>query len=112
MQKRRLERTELGRTIVVHDIVHQRTVGEVANINIEGLMLLADATLESGAILQVSLQLPQPISGHNTVELSVDCLWCRPADHTKRYWAGCQIIDASPEAVKLVEMLIREYGKD
>lgn len=111
-QKRKHERTTLSRTVRVHDVVHQRQLGELVNITIEGMMIVGQHPLQPNAILQIALELPAPIGGESELEVGVTCLWCRPADGSALFWAGFQIIDASMASIKRIENLIREYRTD
>ncbi len=112
MHQRKHERVALSPTILVHDLVHQRPLGELVNITIEGLMTIGETPVELDAILQISLELPESISGVDHIDLGVTCLWTREADHCNRYWAGFQIIDASMQAIKRIESLIREHRQE
>lgn len=109
---RKLERKTISQTITVRDTINGGEFGEVLNITIEGLMLLLDREISAGSIFQLSLQLPTPIAGSDTIELGADCLWSRKAENFHRYWAGFQIIDASDKAIEQIEQLISDYAAD
>ncbi len=109
---RRLERKELSQTVVIHDTINGGVFGELVNITSEGLMIMTDREIETQAIFQLSLQLPEPIQGSDHVILGADCLWCRRAENFYRYWAGFQVIDASEQAISQIEALIDLYAKD
>ena len=106
-QDRRHQRYELQQPIPVIDQQTGASMGALVNITIEGLMVMANSELESNRLYQLALQLPEPVNGFSSIELGVDCLWSRGADQVQRYWAGFQIIDASQEAIKVIEALIR-----
>ena len=108
---RKLERKSLNKTIAVRDIIHGSSFGELLNITTEGLMILVDEDLAPHSIFQLSLQLPEEIEGSTTIELGVDCLWCRKTDNFNRYWAGFHVIDASDVAVRQIEVLIDHYSE-
>lgn len=112
MSSRRLERKELNQTILIHDVINGGLFGELVNITPEGLMVIADREIETQAIFQLALQLPETLEGSESIVLGADCLWCRHADNFHRYWAGFQIIDASNRALAQIDALIRLYGKD
>ena len=109
---RKLERKELSQTVVIHDTINGGVFGELVNITGEGLMVMTDREIETQAIFQLSLQLPEPIQGSTQLILGADCLWCRRAENFYRYWAGFQIIDASELALEQIEALIDLYAKD
>lgn len=108
---RKLERKELNQAIVVLDTINGGVFGELVNITTEGLMVMTDREIETQAIFQLSLQLPEIIKGANHVIIGADCLWCRRAENFYRYWAGFQIIDASEKALEQIDALIHLYGR-
>jgi hypothetical protein len=108
---RRLERRELNESIVVLDTINGGIFGELVNITAEGLMLIIDREIETQAIFQVALQLPEMLKGDDQIVLGADCLWCRRAENYYRYWAGFQIIDASERALQQIDALIELYAK-
>lgn len=109
---RKLERKELNQGIVILDTINGGVFGELVNITTEGLMVMADREIETQAIFQLALQLPEPIKGASQIVIGADCLWCRRAENFYRYWAGFQIIDASEKALEQIEALIDLYGRD
>lgn len=108
---RRLERKELIQPIAVNDTINGGVFGELVNITTEGLMVMTDREIETQAIFQLALQLPEMMSGSDLLVLGADCLWCRRAENFYRYWAGFQIIDASDHAVEQIEALINMYSR-
>lgn len=108
---RKLERKELNQAIVVLDTINGGVFGELVNITTEGLMVMTDREIETQAIFQLSLQLPEMIKGVDHIIVGADCLWCRRAENFYRYWAGFQIIDASEKAPEQIEVLIDLYGR-
>lgn len=111
MTNRKLERKELNQTIAVHDVINGGVFGELINVTTEGIMVITDREIETQAIFQLSLELPEPLIGSTEIVLGADCLWCRRAEHFSRYWAGFQIIDASELALEQLEALIDLYAK-
>lgn len=108
--KRSRERKEINQVIPITDVINDREIGELINITVEGIMMISDENIETQSIFQYSLKLPGPINGLETLEIGVDCLWCRKAEDYSRYWAGFQIIDASAETIAVIENLIEHYG--
>lgn len=108
---RRRERVELNTSISVYDAFSEQPIGEVANINIDGIMLITDEAIALNSIFQYKLRLPSPINGQSEIEIGVDCLWCREAENFNRHWAGYQIIDAAPESIDIIAELINNFAK-
>lgn len=108
---RRLERKRLTQAIPVHDVINGGLFGELVNITSEGLMIMTDREIETQAIFQLSLELPEPLLGSAQLLLGADCLWCRRAENFTRYWAGFQVIDASDLAMQQIDTLIDLYAR-
>ena len=109
-QNRKLERREINRTVRIRDVIANALVGELVNITTEGMMLISDREVTTNSIFQLRLELPEPINNFTTIDVGVDCLWCRTADNFGRFWSGYQIIDASPAAIATIEALISNYA--
>lgn len=108
---RKLERKELSQAIIVLDTINGGVFGELVNVTTEGLMVMTDREIETQAIFQLSLQLPEAIKGSDQIIVGADCLWCRRAENFYRYWAGFQIIDASEQALTQLEVLLDLYAR-
>lgn len=108
MRQRHPERLTLPEQITVHDTGRDCPLGEALNLSIEGLMVAGETPVPEGSILQIALELPWPIAGASEIELGVTCLWSHPAADGPQHWAGLQIIDASVQAIKRIEVLMRE----
>lgn len=109
---RKQERRELNQTVHIHDTINGGLFGELVNITTDGLMLIADREIETQAIFQLALQLPEPLRGSDRLLIGADCLWCRRTENFHRYWAGFQIIDASEQALAQIEALIDLYARN
>ncbi len=109
---RKLERKELSQAITVLDTINGGVFGELVNVTTEGIMVMTDREIETQAIFQLALDLPEPINGANQIIVGADCLWCRRAENFYRYWAGFQIIDASEQALKQLEVVIDLYARN
>ena len=108
--QRAQQRYELTQPIAVYDQLSESSMGALVNITIEGMMLLGNEPVETNRIYHLVLQLPETIGGQSEIEIGVDCLWTRSDELGRNHWAGFQIIDASQQAIKSIEVLIREYG--
>lgn len=109
-KRRRLERKTLSQTVSVTDVLTAEKVGEVVNITTEGIMLLTHAELSCNSVFMFELELPETIDGEDTIQIGVDCLWCKSSDSFERFWTGFQIIDADPSTTARIEALITNFG--
>lgn len=108
--QRRLKRQEIATHVTITNSLTGELVGELVNITVEGLMIISDDEVDTNSIFQFTLALPEKIERATELNLGVDCLWCRKAENFNRYWSGYQIIDASPEALRTIDALIKNYA--
>lgn len=105
-QKRALTRYLVPGAVDVYDGLSDIYLGRLVNIHQHGLMLMGDRRLEEDKLYTLDLHLPQPVDGRTTLQLDVDCLWTRNAEHNGKHWAGFAIIDLSPPSAARVSTLI------
>lgn len=110
-QKRALARYVVPGAVDVYDGPSDIYLGRLVNIHQRGLMLMGDRRLEEDKLYTLDLHLPQPIDGRTALQLDVDCLWTRNAEHNGKHWAGFAIIDLSPQSAAHVSALITLLGQ-
>lgn len=114
------QRRELSAPIPVYDIVNDVSIGALINVTVEGMMIMSSQEISPQQIYQIELRVPAESDGsdettsagnaYSSIEVSVDCLWCRNEESNQHYWAGFQIVDATQSAIKRIENLIRDHG--
>lgn len=93
IEKRRLPRKRPAAPLQVTDTMTGRVVGQIGNLSLEGMMLLADVAIADDALYQFSFQLPDEHGRLQPIEVGVHELWSDPTDRPGRYWAGFRFID-------------------
>jgi len=109
-ETRRKQRHELRKPIPVIDTLSGESVGALANITVEGMLIICNRPMDANRIYQIALQLPDDIDGHSSVNVGIDCLWVKQGESQELNWAGCEIIDADQDAIDVIESLIRTYS--
>ena len=99
-------RYPVTQVIDVYDNTRDKYLGRVVNIHAHGLMVMGDQPFEEDCLYKLDLHLSQPVEGHNSIHIGVDCLWARNAEDNGKHWAGFSIIDASPQTLADIEALI------
>ena len=113
ISRRKHPRHSLRDAVRVVDIASGQSMGTVANLSVEGLMLVNNEPLNADRIYQLCLTIAENViedsDGPHDVQLGVDCLWSSPAQSTSAsaYWSGCQIIDISEADFELIKKLIQ-----
>ena len=111
--RRKSPRINLRNLVSVVDVATGESVGSVANLSLEGLMLVNHAPLDPDRIYRLCMTVGgKPFSDGaddaRQIHLAVDCLWNSPAAAVtaSAYWSGCQIIDISDADFAVIEQLI------
>jgi hypothetical protein len=105
-EKRRAIRKDVATDLPVTDVNTGRVVGELVNISSAGFMLFAATPLAPHSVFQLSLQIPKPVRGIDTLYFGAECLWCSPADRPDRYWIGFHLIDISQQEHEALEYFV------
>ena len=109
VSRRKHPRHNLRDVVSVVDKASGQSVGTVANLSLEGLMLVNSKPLNPDCIYQLRLNIDGAALGAaQEIELGVDCLWSSPAASVPAaaYWSGCQIIDVSEKDFAVITKLI------
>ena len=111
ISRRKYPRHTLRNSVLVVDRLSGESVGVVANLSLEGLMLVNSKPLRSDCIYQLKMTIAADViadGAGSEINIGVDCLWSSPAESTNSssYWSGCQIIDASDTDFSLMKQLI------
>ncbi|UTA47493.1 PilZ domain-containing protein [Simiduia sp. 21SJ11W-1] len=108
--QRKLKRHDIAEPLDIWDAQTDEHLGRLVNIHAEGLMMIGKVELAEDKLYQLRLTLPQNLASTGELALGVDCLWVRSAeageDGAAGFWAGCQIIDASPKALDIIALLV------
>lgn len=104
---RRLRRHSIDSMLVeVFDRDTQIYLGRLVNLHREGLMLMGDVTLNADKLYHLDLHLPKLINGSDHIQFTADCLWSKDSEDHSKHWAGCSILDISPQALMDIEALV------
>lgn len=111
--RRKHPRHNLRDVVRVIDKATGQSVGTVANLSLEGLMVVNSVPLNLDCIYQLQLCVDDSVLGGTAGEvrelhLGVDCLWNSPTASVAAaaYWSGCQIIDMADEDLAVIQRLI------
>lgn len=113
VSRRKHPRHNLREAVRVVDKASGESVGTVANLSLEGLMLVNSSPLHADHIYQLCLTvnggvIPGEDGRTHEIQMGVDCLWSSPAQSASAsaYWSGCQIIDISEADFELIKKLL------
>ncbi|HNE25853.1 MAG TPA: PilZ domain-containing protein [Pseudomonadales bacterium] len=111
--RRKYPRHNLQDVVRVIDKATGQSVGTVANLSLDGLMVVDNVPLNLDCIYQLSVCVDEGVLGGvagkiRELHLGVDCLWNSPSASvtSAAYWSGCQIIDVSDEDMVVIQHLV------
>lgn len=111
-QPRSQPRFVVSGVIDVYDNTRDKYLGRVVNLHKNGLMVMGDQPFDEDCLYKLDLHLSEPVKGHNSIHIGVDCLWARNTEDNGKHWAGFTIIDASPPTLEIIEHLIEQLGDE
>ena len=109
-EKREIERKQLFYYLAVTDKKTGKAIGHMVDISNAGLMLISQEAVESNAIFQLKMFLPEAIKGHKYLEFSAESRWCKKDVDQDCYDIGFQFINVPPEGMQVIEVLINKFS--
>ncbi len=110
IEHRKKLRAAVGKSILVKDVLHNRSVGRIVNLNEEGFMLIGDGLINENCLYQLSMQFESDHGEEDglNISLGAECLWKKETDSGTQYWAGFHIIDISDDDLKKITLLVAD----
>ncbi|MBI5461085.1 MAG: PilZ domain-containing protein [Gammaproteobacteria bacterium] len=104
--KRKQMRVDVAVRLPVVDVNTGMVVGDLANMSTAGFMVLTNDPRPAHSVFQLSLALPKPIQGVDTLYFGAESLWCNATDDQQQYWIGFHLIDISPRDQEILEQYL------
>lgn len=108
IEKRRGPRKRPDVALQVSDAMTGEVVGQLGNISLEGMMLMASAPIVDDALYQFVFHLPDVHGRLRPIEVGAHELWSERANMRGRTWAGFRFIDIGTEDLTVLrEWMLR-----
>jgi hypothetical protein len=91
IEQRRARRRAVDFTTIVTDVITGQPIGQLGNLSITGMLLIATQRPRSDAVYQVSLPLPGP-TRVEPIELGIQEQWHEQTPRAGQVWAGFRIV--------------------
>jgi len=95
---RRMRRRTVTVPIEVVDTMTELTVGNLFNLSVGGLLLIASVDLVDDALYQFRFALPDDRG--DPIEAGAHVLWRDAASAPGQYWVGLRFLGLAPEATQ------------
>lgn len=109
-EKRRIKRRHLLYYLPVNDAESLDLLGHLADITIEGIMLVGDMALVPGRTYELNLALPKDAFEKTELRCTARCAYCRKDVNPSLYASGFEIKQIAAEDRVLIRALIRKIG--
>ncbi len=109
-ERRKQSRRQLRFFTRVIDSHSGRFLGYLANLTLDGAMMISHKPLNTDAILHFQIDLPENYSNNEQLSLSARAVWSQPDADPDFYRVGLQLLDLSQDETELLGRLLEEYG--
>ncbi len=92
------------------DETSNRVLGHLADISVQGLMLISDEPIQVNKAYQLRLAVPEELSEKQEVLFEATSRWCRPDKTPDLYISGFTINEPSEEVQNCIFRLVKEFG--
>lgn len=107
-EKRKQTRKSPQFFIGVYDNDQTKSVGRVANINSDGLMVIGKFELTRYVNYKISMDLPYVVKEQSQIFFEAQCRWCERGGRTKLYSSGLEIINISSENSEILAEFLED----
>ena len=109
-ERRTIERHHLIHYLRVFDDQTGEAVGNLADINPEGIMLLTEEPIEKGTSFSFHMEFPEEIDGKTRLQYEATTSWCGEDEkYPNLYSVGFKLGEISAEDREIIEYLIELY---
>ncbi|MEN8204900.1 MAG: hypothetical protein ABFS24_02695 [Pseudomonadota bacterium] len=101
------KRIEVSEVIRAMDRHTGHNIGQLANINKNGLMLLSPEPVSKNSIFQLSLEFEagSGSAADSPLMIGVESLWSNSSSDRSQHWVGFYIIDVSDQDLERIRKL-------
>ena len=97
-ESRRMFRRDVAGKIDVIDTMTGNTMGQLGNLSVGGMLLIASVPLVEDALYQCRFELPD--SGEESLDVGAHVLWIDEASAPGQSWAGVRFLGVDPDTTR------------
>lgn len=116
-EKRRLERKNFIFDIEVFERSEPRDgegdlslLGDLADVTMEGVMLVSDEAIQEKTVFQLRIVLPEEIDGIKKIDFEAESIRCDKTIHESIFTTGFKIIKLDQENQSIIDRLITQFA--
>ena len=108
--KRKLKRNVMQYSLEIHDTGTDEVAGWLVDINAEGLKISGDHMFDKNRRLELTIMLPEEISGKTTIPFTAKVRWCRHEANQQLTATGLQFEKISTEDYETLVGFMTQYA--
>lgn len=97
IESRRQPRRSVQGRVEVFDTITEEVVGQLGNVSMGGMLLIANRSLPDDALFQFRFNLPDGLGASRPLELGAHVLWKDRASAPGQFWVGLRFLGASTD---------------
>ena len=109
-QKRKIKRRHLIYYLRVHDKLNGELMGHLADISVDGMMIMSEKPFPAEKSFQCEMTLPEEVTGNRKMFFRARSLWSKKDVNPDFYDTGFKIEKIEEEDVALIKVLIDQFG--
>lgn len=102
--KRTRTRLNVSNDIFVRDRSDGELLGKIANIHLEGFMLIGSRSLREEALFPIILE-----ADNVTILANAECLWTSETGSGDQSWAGFGFLELDPDEEQKLSELVKRF---
>ncbi len=107
--QRILTRHKLIYYLEVTDLDTGQLAGHLADLTVEGILLVAPHSFQSGDVFHLRVNLPAEVPGKTHLDLNARCVWCRRSTNPDFFDAGFTLLDEGQRDIEAIIGLIVDF---
>ena len=111
-ERRKLKRRHLIYCLRVFDKHTDQLMGHLVDISTEGIMLMSEEPVDTGATFHFRMSFPEEIEGARHLAFDATSQWCRHDANPSFFDTGFELVGVSDQDRQVITALIEEFHAD
>jgi hypothetical protein len=94
----------------VFDRKNGKMLGYLADMTIEGVMVISEDTIQTEDVYRLRIDLPEDLYGKAYLNLEARSVWSKPDVNPNFFMTGFQLQNPTPEDQEIMKRIILDYG--
>ncbi len=109
-ERRKIKRRYLLYYVRVYNAASREQIGNLVDITTSGAMIISENPVPEKQRSRLRIELSEDVADKPYMDVEVRAKWCHPDIDPNLYNIGFEIVNISPEDVKIVQRIVETYG--